>query len=427
MGVRFPDPSSCGYHQSNFPVLRATLLSRYSTYVLLLALLLLGWSRYSRSATPASSGSMTTRERIASTPWWPTSTAADKHAFVGAQACSKCHAEIYRSQANSQMAHTLGFAAASSVLQQNLAQQFHSGPYTYSVSRQKEQFRVTVRHGAESQSATLQWAFGSGQVGQSYLWLDGDGSFREARFNYFSSVKGFAATPGRLHGPPATIGRALGRQVEGFEAKTCFGCHTTGLTSGSALNETGFTPGITCEACHGPGAQHIGVMQTGASTGAGAGLNILNPARLTPAQSVDLCGACHSTPWDVRIMGASGLQTVRFPAYRLEKSRCWGASGDARLTCQSCHNPHAPLEHDLAAYDAVCLQCHNRFPAKVTAQATAKTNAETLSTEHPGPVCPVATSRCISCHMQKYEIPEMHSQFTDHMIRIVRPNTAIPD
>ena len=319
------------------------------------------------------------------------------------------------------MAHTLGYAAHSGVLQQHIQQQFESGPYTYTLSRQHDAVRLKVSNKGESDSANLLWAFGSGQVGQSYLWLNQDGSFREARFNYFSSLNGFAATPGRLHGQPAEMGMALGRPVATFEAKTCFACHTTGLTATSALNETGFSPGISCEACHGPGAQHIAAMNGVEGSASGKDLHITNPARMTPAQSVDFCGACHSTPWDVRLMGAVGLQTVRSPAYRLEKSQCWGTMGDMRLTCQSCHNPHAPLEHAAAAYDTVCLQCH------ANTGAAKRTTVSTASEQHPGKACPVATSKCTSCHMPKYELPEMHAKFTDHMIRIVRPNAAIPD
>jgi hypothetical protein len=113
-------------------------------------------------------------------------------------------------------------------------------------------------------------------------------------------------------------------------------------------------------------------------------------------------------------MGATGLQTVRFPAYRLEKSRCWGTQGDTRVTCYACHNPHAPLERRPAAYDGACLQCHRLEHQQTDAQ-------------HPGAACPVAKSNCVTCHMQKYELPEMHAKFTDHMIRVVRSGAAIPD
>ncbi len=363
---------------------------------------------------------MTTRERILSAAWWPTSTTQGQKAFVGAETCAKCHGDLVRSQSKSQMAHTLGFAADSSILQEHMKQQYSVGPYTYSLGRTQDHVAVNVSNGTESRSAVLRWAFGSGQVGQSYLWQEPDGSFREARLTYFSSMDTFGATPGRLHGAPTSIDMAMGRRVEGFEVKTCFGCHTTPLSSAAALETKNVAPGVTCEACHGPGAEHVAAMQSGSAAGlsatdSGGGLHIVNAGRMTPVQSVDFCGACHSTPWDVRMMGATGIQTVRFPAYRLEKSRCWGVSGDARVTCKACHDPHEPLQREPAAYDTACLGCH--LNGKTTAR----------NAQQPGKACPVATTKCVTCHMQKYQIPEMHSKFTDHMIRVGRNGAAFPD
>jgi hypothetical protein len=115
------------------------------------------------------------------------------------------------------------------------------------------------------------------------------------------------------------------------------------------------------------------------------------------------------------LMGVVGKVTARFPAYRLVKSHCWGVNGDARLTCFACHNPHKPLETDAAAYDAACLRCHangNVSNEHVTAQQAA---------------CPVAKSRCTSCHMRKVDVAGMHYEFTDHNIRIVKANAPFPD
>jgi hypothetical protein len=33
---------------------------------------------------------------------------------------------------------------------------------------------------------------------------------------------------------------------------------------------------------------------------------------------------------------------------------------------------------------------------------------------------PVLDRNCVSCHMPKYAVPEMHFRFTDHLIRVVR-------
>ena len=378
------------------------------------AVLLLSAAAASELTAPSPAGPMTTPERIAHTAWWPTSAKAASTDYVGAQTCAKCHAEIVDSQQTSQMAHTLRPARDSAILDTQFSQHYTVGPYTYTAGKGKNEASVRVTDGIGSRSAKLDWAFGSGEVGQSYLWKEGDGGFREARFNYFASLRGLGATPGRLHGQPVSVDMALGRQVAPFEAKTCFGCHTTGMSASSALDQTGFTPGVTCEACHGPGAQHVAAMQSDTPT-PDHSTHIVNSGKMTPTQSVDFCGACHSTPWDVRLMGATGLQTVRFPAYRLEKSRCWGTSGDTRVTCQSCHDPHAPLEHTPISYDHACLNCHT-----TTKQIAA-------DTAHPGAACPVAKTGCVTCHMQKYELPEMHAKFTDHMIRVVRPGGTFPD
>lgn len=354
---------------------------------------------------------MTTQEHIRQMAWWPTKALPAQEKYVGTAACGKCHAGIVSSQQGSQMARTLGHAADSDVLNQHIQQSYRSGPYTYTLKQNGRDVSVVVTDGDQSRSAQLQWTFGSGEIGQSFLWRK-DGAFHENRFNYFSTMRGFAATPGRLQGAPASLDMALGRQLTDTEAKTCFSCHSTAMTNAMPLDTSRIMPGINCEACHGPGAEHVAAMNSRQFTGE---THIVNPAKLSPVQSVDFCGACHSSPWDVQLMGAVGVATVRFPAYRLEKSRCWGIKGDARVTCIACHDPHQPLAHQPSSYDHACLVCHLQKPHAKSAAG------------HPATACPVATKDCVSCHMPKYDIPEMHYKFTDHMIRVARENAPFPE
>jgi hypothetical protein len=124
---------------------------------------------------------------------------------------------------------------------------------------------------------------------------------------------------------------------------------------------------------------------------------------MSPADSIDFCGSCHATFWDVTLAGERGIAALRSQPFRLQSSRCW-QQGDARLTCVACHEPHTPLVRDARAYDARCTACHVG-----SAGAT------------PTPrVCAVATQNCTTCHMPKYDVPDMHFEFTDHRIRIVR-------
>ena len=140
---------------------------------------------------------------------------------------------------------------------------------------------------------------------------------------------------------------------------------------------------------------------------------IFNPATLGPVAALDFCGACHRSWGDVLDAGTSGVRNVRFQPYRLERSRCWG-TGDARLECTTCHNPHEPIVRDAGFYDSKCAACHVASGAAVTQ-------------DHPGKACPVAAKACVTCHMPPAVISSMHAPFTDHRIRIARENEPFPD
>jgi hypothetical protein len=63
----------------------------------------------------------------------------------------------------------------------------------------------------------------------------------------------------------------------------CAGCHTTGY---DPTTQTWVEPGVLCEACHGPGADHV------ASTGDKT--KITTPSKLDFQQQVEVCAQCHS-------------------------------------------------------------------------------------------------------------------------------------
>jgi len=313
------------------------------------------------------------------------------------------------------MGGTSMHADASEILHAHPKMHFAAGSYRYDVVTTSSGTTYTVKNGPDSISATLLWAFGLGRVAQSYLFKQADGNFYEARVTYFKSLQNLNFTPARALASPKDVAEAMYRPVSASEIERCFGCHTTGSEIAGRFDEKELTPGVSCEACHGPGVKHVSTMQAAAVSGTTenpAG-TIVNPARLDPIDSVDFCGACHGTWWDVKFSGGKGVVTARSQPFRLEESKCWG-KGDARLACIACHDPHEEVRKDPAFYDHACLSCH---PSSSDAKEVP---------DHPK-TCPVSTKQCTNCHMPKVFDSDMHYNFTDHRIRVVREGEPYPE
>ena len=354
---------------------------------------------------------MATDERLEAPGWWPTKAAVSRQDFVGTAACARCHAKRTASQLTTPMAQASAPANGSDILRASDHLSLQLGPYAYAISRSAGNSVYSVSDASNSISEPLAWAFGLGNKGQTYIYLR-NGFYYESRLSFYKTIQGLDLTTGHGTKTPANLEDALGRLIDPDTLRRCFGCHTTASTTTEGFDPSHLMPGVTCEACHGPGAKHMDLMDE-EKTAQGR-LAIFNPRRLNPIALVDFCGACHRTLNDVYEMGATGVANVRFQPYRLENSRCWG-DGDIRLTCIACHDPHQPLVHDSAAYDEKCLACHTLTPAK------------SATRDRPGKACPVDKKDCVTCHMPRVTVPNMHAPFTDHRIRIFRPGAPYPD
>jgi Cytochrome c554 and c-prime len=366
--------------------------------------------------SPSLRAQLSTADHLAEPGFWPTQEASSRKDYLGSSACAPCHGAIVASQKATPMGGTALRADDAGILHSHPQMTFDVDKYHYQIKTDGTHSVYTVTDGDRTLTANLLWAFGTGRVGQSYLFKQDDGNFYEARVTYFDTLKDLHFTPGRALTSAKNLEEAMYRPVGSTEIGQCFACHATAPNIDNRLDEKNLVPGITCEACHGPGAKHVAAMQAAklAGTTPAGVATIFNPAQLNPMDSVDFCGACHSTWWDVKLANGSGVSDVKSQPYRLEGSKCWG-KGDARLTCVACHNPHQQVQAEPSSYDRNCLSCH-------VASATTKKTAD-----HPGAACPVSTQNCVSCHMPKVFVPEMHYNFTDHRIRIARPNEPYPD
>jgi hypothetical protein len=344
--------------------------------------------------------------------------------FVGPGACASCHHQKSSSQPHTAMARALHNPADSDVLRSHARMTLQKGQYLYEIVRQGQQILYRVTDGQQTISEPVSYSFGNARVAETYV-LRHNGKLYEGRVSYYTAIDGLDWTIGDALSPPPSLEEAMGRDISGDEARNCFSCHGTAAVANTKLDLNGLIPGVTCEACHGPGQKHAVVMLSDVR----AEPFIFNPKTLDPDRlSQEFCGACHRGVDTVAMMpDLGGISNVRFQPYRLYNSRGHDPK-DARLACTACHDPHSDLQKDVAAYDEKCTICHPSFNAARVRPGPQKKGgvANPHPTEAASKTCPVAKERCVSCHMPKVELPGAHFKFTDHRIRIQRSGEPYP-
>jgi hypothetical protein len=359
-------------------------------------------------------GSVLTQSRLKGSSWWPTKGDRSRDDYVGSAACARCHASEASLFQDTAMARAATSAADATSLREHPHLASQIGSYRYQIDNSRDSNVLQLSARGSSLSVNLLWGFGVGRIGQTYVYKKND-HYYESHLTFYTAPQTLDVTPGHPHTEPPSLEEAAGRRISADETRRCFGCHTTASTTKNRFDPRSMFLGVTCEACHGPGADHVAAAKSGMDQLVTE--SIVNPARLTPAESVDFCGACHRTWQDVVSDGPTriGALNVRFAPYRLENSQCWKKAG-ARITCTTCHDPHRPLDLDPASYDSRCLQCHVAAGAKTT-----------TSNDRSHTACPVGIKLCVTCHMPKFPKPALHTAFTDHWIRISPPGAVLPD
>jgi hypothetical protein len=329
--------------------------------------------------------------------------------YVGNDACVTCHASK-ANQLAEPMAHAMETAPDCRILKARGRLAFRNGSYKYEISHRGKDVVYSVSDGVNTIAKPILYCFGQGHIGQTYLFRHNDVLY-ETRVSYFEKIRNLDFTIGHRQSVPTSLDDALGRAIGGEEPQQCFGCHSTGAVYGLQLKLDQLRPGVGCEACHGPGEKHLLAMKGQKFDGP----QIFNPERLNGHDmSQSFCGTCHTSFEQAMLQpGQSGINNIRFQPYRMFNSRGHNTS-DPRIGCVACHDPHEKLQKEAAFYDSKCLACH------LTTSKESKTATRTAS------ACPTSTKDCVTCHMPKVDLPGMHAAFTDHWIRIAKPNQPTP-
>ncbi|HTY83219.1 MAG TPA: multiheme c-type cytochrome [Silvibacterium sp.] len=245
-----------------------------------------------------------------------------------------------------------------------------------------------------TESQRIDIATGSGVRGVTYLYWEGDRLY-ELPVSYWTDGHQWINSPGYDNGT-ARFSRPINPGCLECHASYIKALSTDPLTNRYERNS--FVPGISCETCHGPGAEHVARQKAGTATAQGQA--ILNPAKFSRDRQVDLCALCHNGIQREAIAPAFSYvpgeplanyfkplptDTLEHPDVHgnqvglLERSRCYISS--PKMTCSTCHDVHAP-ERTAASYSSKCLTCHQWQSCGV-----AKTMGHKIAND------------CIDCHM----------------------------
>jgi len=325
--------------------------------------------------------------------------------FLGSATCLSCHADIVKNFLQTGHAQTF-FDLKNSTMTQKWVGRHFADPernvtFVYE-NRPAGGLQVTIPEKFGSQAFPLQYLLGSNQQAATIITLvpgeDGETACIEHRVSLFQDD--LKLTPGQ-QGIRATEPVEEFGKLQSFDtADRCIGCHTTTheIRNHQLVN---VIPNVQCEACHGPGREHVANAERGIA--ASSLLSLKAETAQQVMKQIQACGKCHRLPEDLppQQLTSESKQLARFQPAALLQSACFKKSGGL-LSCSKCHDPHLPSGSDTEKVVRSCLECH----APETDDQVA---------------CPVSSRQdCIRCHMPPIEV---HSgvYFHDHWIRVRKP------
>lgn len=369
--------------------------------------------------------------------------------YVGSAACVPCHKTIADSYNKHPMAQSLlpiGAVAAAQTYDKA-----HNNPFLH--DEFKSRFRVDRKENRVWHRQTrldgagqpiferdmeVQFIFGSGMRGHSYL-IQRDGFLFQSPISWFTQKDKWDLSPN------FTREMLGGRPVHA----SCLFCHANQVMPWEGAINRYREPifaghGIGCERCHGPGEKHVqGPGQLDPETH--IDYTIVNPRKLDHAEREGVCQQCHlagegrvlprgrrlydfrpglplDSCWSIFVEAdAAGNQNAVNHVEQMYLSRCFQkSSGDNKLGCISCHNPHEHVgpERRVPYYRNRCLQCHTDG-AGGAGKVGCAVPRDVRSMENK-------EDSCIACHMRRYEAADIpHNASTNHRI-VRRPGKQDP-
>ena len=321
--------------------------------------------------------------------------------FAGSVICGECHKDTY--EKHLETAHYLTSQVASG---SSIKGHFDSGknffPYSDSVKvvMQREgndYYQIEYINGLIKRKERFDITVGSGKKGQTFLYWNAAKILQLPVF-YYSDYDEWANSPGYpgrvIYNRPIT--------------SRCLECHTTFVkklsdeqTEPEDFDKNKIIFGVDCEKCHGPASRHVAFQK--ANPKVKEAEYIVNPAKLSRLQQLDLCALCHGGRMnkirpsfsfkagdslenffskDTSVIDVADIDVHGNQLGLLSASKCFRMS---EMTCSSCHNTHENESGNIAMFSGKCLNCHNSKHNNLCALS------KSFGT--------IINSHCVDCHM----------------------------
>ena len=125
------------------------------------------------------------------------------------QDCATCHRAQALPQPSTSMGRALETAAACDILIAHPRMTFRQGVYSYEIVREGERSLYKVTDGRETVTLPIDWAFGLGAAGQTYVYQR-KGRWYESRVSFYQKLQGLDITMGSLATTPSNVEEAAG-------------------------------------------------------------------------------------------------------------------------------------------------------------------------------------------------------------------------
>jgi tetratricopeptide (TPR) repeat protein len=337
--------------------------------------------------------------------------------YIGEIQCAVCHASVFRAQHSSRHARTLVHAdqLPGLVLPADPVPDPTNPNVRHEFRKSDRQIKVLTQVENKILKTVFDYAFGSGDRGLTLVGHDSENRHYQSRLSFYPDGVGWDVTSGPPSDPDMPAASYQGMELSLDQVRRCLMCHATSAQSVMSRWEPEASDrAIGCERCHGPGGNHVRAVALKRSDVA-----IARPKLTRGRAIVALCAGCHSPRGEGIQLSPGADDSIRFQGTTLTWSRCYTESGDG-LDCVTCHNPHRNVETKQDWYESRCLGCHTSQIVIVHPSGGATSPRPALITTKPCPIDP--RHNCIGCHMPRRTTSMAHTKFTDHFIRVNKPD-----